>query len=151
MEGYPPRLVCEHQARRDHELRKVVREYANLLVSLEINARLLQEFYRFRREHVLAGPAISSPVRGAQNSPREALAHHSLDAKMKIELPGRHVLRVVAVLVGKGESNLDDLEQVHVTAHRLIVVVRRCLEAAYWTRDDARELGVLDGAWEAYG
>jgi hypothetical protein len=70
---------------------------------------------------------------------------------MKIELPGRHVLRVVAVFVGKGESNLDDLEQVHVTAHRLIVVVRRCLEAAYWTRDDAGELCVLDGAWESYG
>ena len=148
MKGYPPRLVCEHQARRDHELRKVVREYANLLVSLEIDARLLQELYRFRREHVLAGPAISDP---AQDSPREAQAHHSLDAKMKIELPGRHVLRVVAVLVGKGESNLDDLEQVHVTAHRLIVVVRRRLEAAYRTRDDARELGILDGAWEPYG
>jgi hypothetical protein len=64
---------------------------------------------------------------------------------MKIKLPGRRLLRVVAVFVGKGESNLDDLEQVHVTAHGLIVVVRRCLEAAYWTRDDTRELGVLDG------
>jgi hypothetical protein len=65
---------------------------------------------------------------------------------MKIELPGGHVLRVVAVFVGKGEANLDDLEQVHVTAHRLIVVVWRRLEAAYWTRDDTGELGVLDGS-----
>ena len=46
-----------------------------------------------------------------------------LYAKMKIKLPGRRLLRVVAVFVGKGESNLDDLEQVHVTAHGLIVVV----------------------------
>jgi hypothetical protein len=48
---------------------------------------------------------------------------HTLDAEMKIELPCRHVLRVVAVFVGKREADLDDLEQVHVTAHRLIVVV----------------------------
>ncbi len=74
-----------------------------------------------------------------------------LYAKMKIELPSRHILRVVAVFVGKGESNLDDLEQVHVTAHGLIVVVRRRLEAAYWTRYDSRKLGVLDGAWEPSG
>jgi hypothetical protein len=154
MEGNPPRLVCEHQARRDHELRKIVRKYSNLLVSLKIDARLLQEFYRFRREHVFAVPAISSPVGGGPGfAARSASStiNHSLDAKMKIELPGRHVLRVVPILVRKGESNLDDLEQVHVTAHRLIVVVRRRLEAAYWTRDDARELGVLDEAWEPYG
>jgi hypothetical protein len=68
---------------------------------------------------------------------------------MKIKLPGRHILRVVAVFVGKGESNLDDLEQVHVTAHGLIVVVRGCFEAAYWTRDDTRKLGVLDGGMGA--
>lgn len=78
MEGNPPRLVCEHQARRDHELRKIVREYSNLLVSLEIDARLLQEFYRFRREHVLAVPAISSPIEGVQDSPREAPAAPSI-------------------------------------------------------------------------
>jgi len=47
----------------------------------------------------------------------------ALDAKMKIELPGRHVLGVVSVFVGKREADLDDLEEVHVTAHRLIVVV----------------------------
>jgi hypothetical protein len=42
MKGDPPRLVREHQARRDHELRKIVREYPNLLVPLKIDARLLQ-------------------------------------------------------------------------------------------------------------
>jgi hypothetical protein len=28
------------------------------------------------------------------------------------------------------------------------VVVRGCLEAAYWSRDDTRKLGVLDGGME---
>ena len=55
MEGNPTRLVREHQAGRDHELREIVWEYPKLLVSLEINAGLLEEFDRFRREHVLAG------------------------------------------------------------------------------------------------
>jgi hypothetical protein len=144
MEGDPSRIVCEHQARRDHELRKIVRKYPNLLMSLKIDTRLLQKLYRFRCEHVFAGPAISNPIGGCYNSQREGISY-LLYAKMKIELPGRHILWVVAVFVGKGESNLDDLEQVHVTAHGLIVVVRRCLEAAYWTRDDTRKLGVLDG------
>ena len=122
MEGYPPRLVSEHQARRDHELRKIVRKYSNLLMSLKIDSRLLQKLYRFRCEHVFAGPAISKPIEGYHHSPREAFSR-LLYAKMKVELPGRHFLWVVAVFVGKGESNLDDLEQVHVTAHGLIVVV----------------------------
>jgi hypothetical protein len=91
-------------------------------VSLEIDARLLQKFHRFRCEHVFAGPAISSPIKGVLESSARSISH-LLYAKMKIELPGRHVLRVVAVFIGKGESNLDDLEQVHVTAHGLIVVV----------------------------
>src|SRR6267154_3284643 len=100
MEGYPPRLVCEHQARRDHELRKLVRKYPKLLMSLKIDTRLLQKLYRFRSEHVFAGPAISNPIGGCQNSPREAISH-LLYAKMKIKLPGRCILRVVAVFVGK--------------------------------------------------
>jgi hypothetical protein len=55
MEGNPPRLVREHQARRDHELREIVWYYSNFLVSLKVDARLLQELDGFRREHVFAG------------------------------------------------------------------------------------------------
>src|SRR6266850_8389902 len=132
MEGNPPRLVREHQARRDHELREIVRYYPNFLVSLKVDARLLQELDGFRREHVFAGPAISNHPRllggrGGRRILREKQSKmerkHTLDAEMKIELPCRHVLWVVAVFVGKREADLDDLEQVHVTAHRLIVVV----------------------------
>jgi hypothetical protein len=54
---------------------------------------------------------------------KKRVGNNALDTEMKIELPGRHLLRVVAVFVGERESDLDDLEEVHVTAHRLIVVV----------------------------
>jgi hypothetical protein len=52
MEGNPLRLVRKHQARRDHELGEIVWKYPNFLVSLKIDARLLQELDGFRREHV---------------------------------------------------------------------------------------------------
>src|SRR5712671_6099079 len=71
-------------------------------------------------------------------------AQHSLYAEMKVELPGRHVLGVVPVFVGERETNLNDLEQVDVTSHRLVVVVRRGLETAYWTCDYAGKFCVLE-------
>ena len=140
MERDPPRLIREDESRGDHELREVVWKYANLLVPLEIDARLLKEVYRFRREHVFAGLALVavSPDEkgGAPESPRlKEEKGYALCAKMKIELPCRHVLWVVAVLVGKCKSDLNDLEEIHVTAHCLVVVVRGGLESANWTRD----------------
>ena len=68
-------------------------------------------------------PAISIPARRRKNSPLEKIGN-ALDAKVKVELPGRHVLRVVAIFVGEREANLDDLQQIYIAAHRLIVVVR---------------------------
>jgi hypothetical protein len=76
---------------------------------------------------------------------------YALDAKVKVKLPCRHLLRVVTVLVGEGESYLDDFEQVHVTSHRLVVVVGRSLKSAYWTRHDSRKFCVLGEAWERSG
>src|SRR6266851_7308122 len=109
MEGNPLRLVRKHQARRDHELGEIVWQYPNFLVSLKIDARLLQELDGFRREHVFAGgPAISKRLsttplpplllpRRASNGWGGGRKKDALDAKMKIELPGRHVLGVVSV------------------------------------------------------
>lgn len=68
---------------------------------------------------------------------------HGLDAEVKVKLPCRHVLRVISVFVRECESDLDDLEQVNVAPHGLIVVIRGCLEGADWSRDNTRELGVL--------
>ena len=72
---------------------------------------------------------------------------YALDAKVKVKLPCRNILRVVTVLVGEGESNLDDFEQVHVTSHGLVVVVGGSLKRAYWTRNDSRKFSVLGEAW----
>lgn len=79
-------------------------------MSLKVYARFLQKLHRFRREHVLAD-AASVSQQGSKRAeiPREEEAY-ALDAKVKVKLPCRHVLRVVAVLVGERESYLDDLE-----------------------------------------
>ncbi len=78
-------------------------------MSLKVYARFLQKLHRFRREHVLAD-AASVSQQGSKRAeiPREEA--YALDAKVKVKLPCRHVLRVVAVLVGERESYLDDLE-----------------------------------------
>lgn len=47
------------------------------------------------------------------------------------------------MLVGEGEAELDDAEEVDVAAKRLVVVVAAAAEGADRTRDNAGELGVL--------
>ena len=54
----------------------------------------------------------------------------------------------VALLVRERESDLDDLEEVDITPHGLVVVVRRRFECPYWTRDDSREFRVLNAEQE---
>jgi hypothetical protein len=52
----------------------------------------------------------------------------ALDVKVKVELPGADILRKISLLICKGQSNLDRLEKVDVTPHRLVVIIRRGLE-----------------------
>ena len=47
-------------------------------------------------------------LRESRNPPREEA--YALDAKVKVKLPCRHFLRIVAVLVGESESYLDNFE-----------------------------------------
>ena len=62
---------------------------------------------------------------------------------MEVELPCGHVLGVVPILVRDGQADLDDLQQVDVTPHGLVMVVGGGLERPYWPSYDARKLGVL--------
>jgi hypothetical protein len=66
-----------------------------------------------------------------------------LDVKVKVELPGADILGEVSFLVGESQSNLDRLEQVDVAPHRLVMIIRRGLERADWTSNDARKLRIL--------
>ena len=50
-------------------------------------------------------------------------ARHAPDAKLKVELPGGHVLGKVALFVCEGDADLDKLEEIDVAAHGLVVVV----------------------------
>jgi hypothetical protein len=110
-------------------------------VSLKVYTRFLQKLDGFRRKHVLARAA--SAREHPKYPEREGEQHNALNAKVKVKLPCRHFLRIVAVLVGEGESYLDDFEQVHVTSHSLVVIVGGSLEGAYWTRDDTGKFCVL--------
>lgn len=75
--------------------------------------------------------------------PSRERCNHVLDAKVEIELPCRDILRVVPILIRQGEPDLNDLEQVDIASHRLVMVVRGCLEGAYWTSHNAWKFGVL--------
>lgn len=67
----------------------------------------------------------------------------SLDTEVKIELPGRDILWQVPVLVCEGEPHLNNLEQVDVTPHGLVMVVGRRLERAYRPCYNTGEFGIL--------
>lgn len=67
---------------------------------------------------------------------------HSLEAKLEIELPTTH-FRHVPRLVRKRYPQLNDLEQIHVTSHRLEMIIGTCSECTDRSCDDAREFGVL--------
>lgn len=69
--------------------------------------------------------------------------HVVVDAESEVELPCADVGRQVTVLVAQCDAELNEFEQVDVTAQRLVVVVRRTLECAYWPRNDTWEFGVL--------
>ena len=51
-----------------------------------------------------------------------------LGVKVEIELPCAGVLREVSLLVRESQPDLDRFEQVDVTPHRLVMVIRRGLE-----------------------
>jgi len=51
-----------------------------------------------------------------------------LDIKVEVELPGTGVLRKDPLFVRESQPDLDRLEQVDVTPHRLVMVIRRGLE-----------------------
>ena len=48
------------------------------------------------------------------------------------------------LVITQRNPNLNYLQQVDVTPHRLVVVVRRCFEGAYWASDDTGEFCVLN-------
>lgn len=62
---------------------------------------------------------------------------------MKVELPGADILREVSFLVRKGQPDLNRLEQVNITPHRLVMIIRRGLEHANWSGNDAWKFRIL--------
>lgn len=107
---------------------------------LKVNARLLQQVDRIWSIHIVAVNTLSSICRRLHHD--ETV--NALYAESKIELPGCVFERKVALLIRQSDSNLNNLEKVDIAAHGLVVIVRRCLKVAYWTRHYPRKLCILE-------
>lgn len=68
---------------------------------------------------------------------------HVLYTEVKVELPGRHILWWCPVLIREGKTDLNNLEQIDVTAHCLVMIIRRGLERAYGACHYTRKFGIL--------
>lgn len=69
---------------------------------------------------------------------------NSLDTEFEVELPSRTLFRKVSLLVCERDADLNDLEQINITSHRLVVVIGGCLESSYWASHNSREFRILD-------
>lgn len=118
MEGYPLDPIVEHDAGARQQLAKVRDVDAVLLVSLEVDPRPRQQIYRVLRVHVLS------------------------EAEFKIELPGGYPWWEAALSIRKCEPELNDLEEVHIAAQRLVVILGGTLEIANRSRYDPWEFSV---------
>lgn len=119
MERDPLHVVEEDQSGRDEEFAEVLNGDTVLLVSLEVDARLCEEFDRFGGVHVV------------------------VDAELEVELPRADARGELAVLVAQGQTELNDPEQVDVTPEGLVVVIARPAKRADRPRDNTGKLGVL--------
>mmetsp|Transcript_21379 Transcript_21379/g.60986 ORF Transcript_21379/g.60986 Transcript_21379/m.60986 type:complete len:146 (+) Transcript_21379:594-1031(+) len=50
--------------------------------------------------------------------------HVSIEIKMKVELPTGTFLAKIAILVGKGKTKLNNLEEINIDLERSVVIVR---------------------------
>ena len=72
-----------------------------------------------------------------------------LCTELEVELPGGDVLWEVAILSRQSNTDLDDLQEVHITPHGLVMIVGGCLEGSNRSRDHPRELCVLSEGIDA--
>lgn len=71
---------------------------------------------------------LAAPRVPTQLPPYSSPCGYSLDVEPKVELPGADSRSEFPVLVGEGEAELNDPEQVDVASQGLVVVVARTSE-----------------------
>ncbi len=118
VEGDPLDLGLQHEARRDEQLREVLRVDAVVREQVEVDAAVAQQLDAIRRVDVRR------------------------EVEAEVELPRADGVGDLAALVEQRDAELDHLEQVHVVVQARVVVVLRRLEVADGLRDNAGELGV---------
>lgn len=138
MEGYPPSVVRQNETRRDHQFRKVVRIDAHVFMSLEIDSMGAQKVDGLGRVHIFPGLQSAKQILVATIDIGPVL-----DVEVKVKLPGADILREVSFPICKGQPDLYRLEEVDVTPHRLVMIVRRGLERADWSGNNARKFRIL--------
>lgn len=75
-----------------------------LLVLFKLDPRVLEQFHAVLRVHVLS------------------------EVELEVELPGGDTLGQIAILVQERQTQLDYLQEVHVAAKELVLVISSALE-----------------------
>mmetsp|Transcript_16727 Transcript_16727/g.42490 ORF Transcript_16727/g.42490 Transcript_16727/m.42490 type:complete len:350 (-) Transcript_16727:427-1476(-) len=103
VERDPLDVLDEDKAGTHKRLAELVHIDPHLLVQLKVDAAPDEKIDRVLGVHVVG------------------------EAELEVELPARTVVCEIAILVGKRDAELDELEQVHVAAQRLVLKVNRAI------------------------
>lgn len=68
---------------------------------------------------------------------------HKPKTKFEIELPSRIILRIVTIFVCECDTNLNELKELNIASHCLIMIIRGCFKCSNGTRYYPRKLGIL--------
>lgn len=97
----------------------------------------------FCNSSIDSGAYISSLQDLTSTSEPMVAIEYVLDAEREVKLPCRHVLWVIPFLICQGKPDLNDLEEVDIAPHGLIMVVWRSLEGPNRSGNNAREFCIL--------
>mmetsp|Transcript_24691 Transcript_24691/g.59534 ORF Transcript_24691/g.59534 Transcript_24691/m.59534 type:complete len:231 (+) Transcript_24691:532-1224(+) len=117
MEGYPLHPIVQYQSTDHKELSKVKGVNAPGGMILEGYSRRYQQIDRILRKHVI------------------------VQIELEIELPAGTTLGIIAILVRKSQSQLDNFEKIHIAFERFVVKVGR-VSFRNRTCDDSGEFRV---------
>lgn len=149
MEGEPLDSITQHHARRHQQLGKVQRLDALVLVLLELDPRRGEQLDGVLGVHVLSGGGDAALVTAAGGKPLDCWSV-SREVEFEVELPGGRSRRIFPLFVHEGEAQLDDLQQVHVAAQQLVLIVGVASEFTDWSGHHTWKLRVLKKDTKTY-
>jgi len=97
---YPGDIFEQDKPGRYQDLREIVRVDALGSVSCKIYAAFCENFYGIRRVRIL------------------------IRIEIEVKLPGAPFRRYLSLGISQGDSELDELQDINVAAHRLVMIIR---------------------------